>query len=129
MRTPRLLSLLLPVLAACDGSSDTHGTVDPFYGQPPDEPVIEEPVPAPPRILSGPADLEVLEGELASFTVSATGAPPLSFQWQRDGIDLAGATSSTLTFTAALANDGAIFRALISNGAGTTASSTAALSV
>ena len=33
----------------------------------------------------------------ATFTVAASGTPPLAYQWQRNGVDIPGATSSSYT--------------------------------
>ena len=37
----------------------------------------------------------------AAFSVVASGNSPLSYQWQKDTVNLAGATSATLTLTSA----------------------------
>ncbi len=68
-------------------------------------------------------------GGAVSFTVGASGAAPLSFQWQRGGVDIAGATAATYTFTAVLADNGARFRAVVRNAAGSATSAEAALTV
>ena len=84
---------------------------------------------APPRLSSSPADLAVSEGESATFSVVATGSE-LAYQWQRDGVDIAGATSPTYTLPEAeRADDGARFRCQVSNGAGSVLSDPAALTV
>ena len=92
---------------------------------------IEYPANAqPPAITSHPADQTVAVGQPASFNVSASGTPPLSYQWQRDGIDIAGATSSSYTLANAQASDnGAMFRATVSNGFGSATSNAARLTV
>jgi hypothetical protein len=38
-------------------------------------------------------------GSTAQFTVSAIGAPPLQYQWRRNGVNLPGETNATLTLT------------------------------
>src|SRR5256885_12193908 len=48
-----------------------------------------------PIITTSPASTTVTAGQPATFTVSATGASPLSFQWIRDGVDIPGATQMT----------------------------------
>ncbi|HEY5423139.1 MAG TPA: PQQ-dependent sugar dehydrogenase [Ilumatobacteraceae bacterium] len=83
-----------------------------------------------PAIESDPVDTTVMPGEPATFTVAATGEAPLSYQWQRDGADIAGATSSSYTLQApALADDGAQFRVMVSNAVGSVTSPAATLSV
>ena len=48
-----------------------------------------------PTITDQPNSLTVSAGEPASFTVAAAGTAPLSYQWQRDGIPVSGATEAT----------------------------------
>lgn len=50
-----------------------------------------------PAITTQPASLTVTAGNPATFTVVASGTAPLSYQWQKDGAALTGATSSTYT--------------------------------
>jgi hypothetical protein len=70
-----------------------------------------------PFILSQPLNRTHLEGTVATFTVSAGGAPNLSYKWQRNGIDLtdgdtgwgstiAGSSTPTLTISNVTQNDG-----------------------
>ena len=90
------------------------------------------PIPAalPPSITLQPVSLGVTEGQAASFTVAAAGAAPLTYQWQLNGTDIAGATATTYTIAATLlADNGAALRAVVSNAAGTVTSSTATLTV
>ncbi|MBO1316847.1 immunoglobulin domain-containing protein [Acanthopleuribacter pedis] len=44
------------------------------------------------------ADTEACPGETASFTVSVSGDGPLTYQWRRNGQNLAGETSATISF-------------------------------
>jgi hypothetical protein len=72
----------------------------------------------------------VYEGQKAGFSVSATGTAPLTFKWQRDQVDIPGATDSVyLTPALAYADSGASFRCIVGNGAGPVASSAAQVSV
>ncbi|MFC5495940.1 hypothetical protein ACFPOE_00195 [Caenimonas terrae] len=88
------------------------------------------PAPLAPSIAQQPASQSVAAGGSATFSVSASGDAPLSYQWQRNGVDVAGAGSSTYTLGSALLPDqGAGFAAKVSNGVGTVISSTATLSV
>ena len=83
-----------------------------------------------PRITGHPADQTVPVGGAATFSVSASGTAPLQYQWQRDGANIPGATSSSYTLgAAALADDGATFRAVVSNTFGSATSNSATLSV
>jgi outer membrane protein assembly factor BamB len=70
-------------------------------------------------------------GQSATFAVVATGAGPLNYQWQKNGMAIAsGATSSTYTTPPAVATDtGAQFRVVVSNSAGQVISNPATLTV
>ena len=59
----------------------------------------------PAAITTQPADQSVLKGTSASFSVSATGTAPLSYQWRKNGTDIPGATSSTYTTPATSITD------------------------
>ncbi|HET9317100.1 MAG TPA: PQQ-dependent sugar dehydrogenase, partial [Vicinamibacteria bacterium] len=64
-----------------------------------------------PQVTAQPASITVATGQPASFSVSASGTAPLQFQWQRDGVDIAGATSTTYSLASAqLSDNGATFR-------------------
>jgi glucose/arabinose dehydrogenase len=83
-----------------------------------------------PAIAQHPSSLTATVGQAASFSVSASGTPPLSYQWQRDGASIAGATSATYTIAAtALSDNGARFRCVVSNAFGTATSNEATLTV
>ena len=81
-----------------------------------------------PTITAQPTSTTVLEQQPASFSVTATGTAPLSYEWRRNGTPIAGATSATLAITAALAADhGARYSAVVTNSAGSVASTDAVL--
>ncbi|HEU4780057.1 MAG TPA: PQQ-dependent sugar dehydrogenase [Steroidobacteraceae bacterium] len=82
-----------------------------------------------PSISSQPTNVTVAAGQSASFTVAASGTAPLSYQWQRNGVNIANATSATYTFVTAAADSGATFRAIVSNAAGSVTSNSATLTV
>ena len=88
------------------------------------------PAPTPPSILTEPADAAIFEGASATFQALASGAAPLSYQWRRNGVDIAGATGTSYTITgASLADDGAQFDVVVTNGLGSVISRSALLSV
>jgi glucose/arabinose dehydrogenase len=82
-----------------------------------------------PSISAHPASVTVAAGQSASFSVTASGTAPLTYQWQRNGVNIAGATSSSYTFTTTAADNGALYRAVVSNAAGTVISNSATLTV
>ncbi len=87
-------------------------------------------VTAPPNISTNPLDQTVTQGQPATFNVSATGSTPLSYQWQRNTVNIAGANSSSFTIAStSLADNGARFRCVVTNGFGTATSNEATLTV
>jgi len=84
----------------------------------------------PPAITSQPSSRTVAEGQTASFSVSATGSSPLSYQWQKNGVDISGATGSSYTTpSASLADSGSVFRVTVKNAYGSATSGAATLTV
>jgi hypothetical protein len=83
-----------------------------------------------PAITTQPANQTVTAGQTATFTVAATGTAPLSYQWQKNGANISGATSSSYITPATTTTDsGSTFRAVVTNTAGTVTSSAATLTV
>ena len=88
------------------------------------------PDPAAPSITSQPASLTITTGETATFSVTATGTAPLSYQWNHNGTAISGATSSSYTTPVeTTSSNGAQFSVVVSNSAGTVNSNTATLTV
>jgi hypothetical protein len=83
----------------------------------------------PVTLVTQPAATTVDAGQSATFTASASGSLPLSYQWQKDNVDLSGATSATFTLPSAQAADAATYRVLVTNPAGTVTSNGALLTV
>src|SRR5260221_353821 len=66
----------------------------------------------------------------ATFAVVAGGTAPLSYQWQKNGANIAGATAASYTTPATTTSDsGATFAVVVSNSAGTVTSNPATLTV
>jgi chitodextrinase len=83
-----------------------------------------------PTITTQPANQTVTTGQTATFSVSATGTAPLTYQWSKNGSNIVGATSSSYTTPATTSGDnGSTFQVVVSNTAGNTPSSTATLTV
>ena len=84
-----------------------------------------------PAISSQPvALLAATAGVPASLSVSATGSEPISYQWQRDGADIAGATGASYQLPSPrFADSGHKWRVVVRNGAGSVTSSEATLNV
>ncbi|MDX1982859.1 MAG: PQQ-dependent sugar dehydrogenase [Bryobacteraceae bacterium] len=80
-------------------------------------------------ISSHPASITVAAGSQATFSVTASGSN-LSYQWQRNGSPINGATQSSYTLgSAALTDSGATFRVAVSGTGGSVLSNTAILTV
>ncbi len=85
-----------------------------------------------PAITSPPVSQTINVGQMASFTVAATGSAPLSYQWKKNGNVLAGATNTTLTLVNAQTTDAANapgYTVVVTNAAGTATSAVATLAV
>jgi glucose/arabinose dehydrogenase len=83
-----------------------------------------------PTVTSQPHSVGVPVGSPATFSVTAAGAAPLSYQWQRDGVDIDAATSADYTLPSAqLSDNGATFRCVVTNANGTATSNAATLTV
>ena len=83
----------------------------------------------PPIALAQPASQTVIYGANPSFGISYSGAGPLNFQWQKNGINLPGATGSGLQLVSVTRADQANYRLTLTNIFGSTASTNAALRV
>jgi glucose/arabinose dehydrogenase len=79
--------------------------------------------PSPPSIVTQPTNVTAAPGASATFRVVASGSSLLSYQWQRNGANIAGATATQYTIAAVTASDnGARFRCIVSNSAGSVTS-------
>ena len=83
-----------------------------------------------PVITTQPANQSVSAGQMATFSVSATGQSPLTYQWSKNGSAIGGAASATYTTPAtATADSGSSFRVTVSNSLGSATSNSATLTV
>jgi len=83
-----------------------------------------------PSITTQPSNRTVTAGQMATFSVVAAGTAPLKYQWQKKGGSITGANSSSYTTPATLSSDnGATFRVIVSNSAGSVTSNAATLTV
>jgi glucose/arabinose dehydrogenase len=85
---------------------------------------------APPGITTHPANRTVSPGQAAMFSVVASGTAPFTYQWQRNGADIGGATGASYTLASPqLSDNGARFRVNVANSAGNVYSNEAVLTV
>ncbi len=82
-----------------------------------------------PAITSQPTSATVVQGNPASFIVTASGTAPLRFQWLDNGVVIPGATSNVLTLSAATTNDAGNYSVIVTNIVGSIVSSSAVLTV
>ena len=82
-----------------------------------------------PAITAQPQSLVLSAGSPATFTVTASGTAPLSYQWRKGGTGISGATGPSYSIASIFASDAGIYDVLVSNPAGTAASAAASLQV
>ena len=91
---------------------------------------LTPPTPSAPSFISHPANRSVWVGETATFSISATGYPLPTFQWQKNGANISGATGSSYTTPPTAASDnGASYRCIATNSVGGASSNQAVLTV
>ncbi len=83
--------------------------------------------PSAPVITSQPATQSGSAGATAAFSVLATGTLPLTYQWRKDGVDLPGATTATLTLTRLSSTSAGAYTVAVGNSLGSTTSAPAKL--
>jgi hypothetical protein len=89
----------------------------------------------PPVITQQPQSQTVLSYNSASFTVSASGTPPVSYQWRKNGINLvdggniSGSTTTNLILASVSLSDAGNYDVVVSNPYATTNSAVAVLTV
>src|ERR1700674_69710 len=110
-RTSFALSLAVPILlVACGGGNGGAA--------------------AGPAITIQPSDQSVSVGQAATFSVTATGAAPVGYQWQRNTLPVAGATASKYTTPArGVGDSGSIFAVVVTDRDGSATSRAATLIV
>jgi hypothetical protein len=83
-----------------------------------------------PAIMTHPSSKTVAPGQTVTFSTTATGNDPLSYQWQRNNSAISGAISNNYTTSpVTVADNGASFRVVVSNSEGSATSNSATLSV
>ncbi len=82
-----------------------------------------------PSITTQPASVSVGTGVATSFSVVASGSAPLSYQWKKGGVNIAGATSSTYSIASAQTTDVGSYTVAVTNPAGSLVSNAATLTI
>ena len=91
--------------------------------------VVKLTVNTPVTILTQPVSLTVNSGSQAVFSVTASGTAPLSYQWQKGGVDIAGGTGATYPILSTTWADAGDYKVVVTNPAGSLSSGTATLTV
>jgi kumamolisin len=86
-------------------------------------------LPTVPLILTEPQAQIVTAGATVTFSVTANGAPPPTYQWFKAGQPINGATSAILTLSNVQASDAATYTVVVTNFQGSVTSSPAFLVV
>jgi sugar lactone lactonase YvrE len=109
-------SLILPVALLALGQGCHHGSDPNALG-------------TPPSITLQPLDASTVSGRPVSFTVTANGAPVLSYQWAKDGVNILGALGVTFTLYNPQPADSGHYSVTVANDFGKSTSYAAALTV
>ncbi|MCX7696777.1 MAG: immunoglobulin domain-containing protein [Bacteroidales bacterium] len=80
-------------------------------------------------IATHPTSTSACPGSQVSFTVSANGTPPISYQWKKNGTNINGATNSTFTITSVGSSDVGSYTCVVSNACGNAESNPATLTL
>jgi hypothetical protein len=83
----------------------------------------------PPTITGHPLGQTVTAGQPASFSVTATGTAPLTYQWRKNTVAIPGATGSTYAIATTVVGDAGSYDVVVTNGAGSATSNAAVLTV
>jgi hypothetical protein len=112
------------------GSTSYWAVVENAGGQVRSDTVAVEVLTMPVSITQDPKSIAVPIGMGATLLVKASGTPPLTYQWYRDGTAIAGATTASYALGGlALSDDGALFEVEVSNVLGSVRSGQALLTV
>jgi hypothetical protein len=83
----------------------------------------------PPAIVIQPEGKVAVEGDTVTLAVSATGTLPISYQWQKDAVDLSGKTNATLVLADVTEETSGRYRVRVSNPWGSVVSDDALVQV
>ncbi len=83
----------------------------------------------PPTILVAPSDQSVAAGSEVTMTWKVMGSQPLSYQWQQNGTNIAGATNFSFVISSVQTKDAGSYTVVVMNDLGTATSTPAILRV
>lgn len=82
-----------------------------------------------PRIVTQPLAQAAVEGDRVTFSVSAIGGAPLTYQWRQGSANIPNATNATYTIYSASTNLAGAYTVVVANDAGSITSSIANLTI
>ncbi len=82
-----------------------------------------------PVFITQPENLTASSTATVSFTAAASAYPEPTYQWQKNGSSIPGATAGTLTIPSVTTNDRATYRVIATNAAGSATSNSVELTV
>ncbi len=80
-------------------------------------------------IAGNPSNQTVCSGSPASFSVTASGTAPFTYQWRKNTSNIGGATSATYTIASAVIGDAGSYDCVVTNSCGNATSTAATLTV
>jgi hypothetical protein len=83
----------------------------------------------PATVSSSPVTRSVVAGQSATFSATAAGTGPFTYQWMKAGVAISGATSSTYTIGSVAATDAGAYSVKITGPVGTVTSTAATLTI
>jgi hypothetical protein len=83
----------------------------------------------PPTLTSQPHGQTATFGKGATLSVTASGSGPFSYQWRFNGVNLVGATNSSLNLAGLQLTNAGLYTVVVSNAAGSVVSSAAVVNV
>jgi hypothetical protein len=82
-----------------------------------------------PRVTNQPIAQSVMVGASVSFFVAATGSTPLSYQWRKNGVNIAGANSALYSISSVTLTHAGTYSVLVGNSVSNTLSVSVSLAV
>jgi sugar lactone lactonase YvrE len=113
----------LPYGIAVDGASNLY-VADNFNNS-----IREGVIYNPPIITGNPSNQTVLGGTTVTFSAAAEGSGALSYQWQTNGVNIAGATNASLVLGSATLANNAVYGFIVTSAFGSVTSQVATLNV
>jgi glucose/arabinose dehydrogenase len=82
-----------------------------------------------PAITNHPVSQTVTAGQPVTFSVSASGATPFTYQWRKNGTNISGANASSYSIASTVQADSGLYSCVVSNSYGSATSNNAKLTV